>query len=172
MCDEVNAIKASRFHVFERAIAPREIGKWHPMITNFLSEFGAVRLYRSGIGHRISLHWPRRPKSEVIRSAVGGILEFGFVHDESIYVGPQDSTGACPWKLGRESGKPRSIRHPFDVGLKRAGVRARRLYSLQEWRDTAIAPKPFTAQELERLAARKLFEWTVECLPRRKANPS
>ncbi len=170
--DEVSALKASRFHLFDRAVAPSEVGAWDPMIASFLIEFGAVRLYREGTGHRISLHWPRRPESEVIRSMVGDLLEFGVVHGESIYVGPQDSTGACVWKLGSESGKPRSIRHPFDVWLKRAAVRARRLYSLQEWRDMALDPKPFTALELERLAARKLFEWTVERLPRRKANPS
>lgn len=170
--DEVTALKASRFHLFDRAVAPSERGASDPMIASFLTEFGAVRLYREGTGHRISLHWPRRPESEVIRSMVGDLLEFGVVHGESIYVGPQDSTGACLWKLGSESGKPRSIRHPFDVWLKRAGVASRRLYSLEDWRDMALDPKPFTAQELERLAARKLFEWTVERLPRRKANPS
>jgi len=170
--DEVRALKASRFHVFEPAIAPSELGTWDPMITSFLTEFGAARLYREGVGHRISLHWPRRPESEVIRSMVGDLLELGVVQGESIYVGPQDSTGACLWKLDSESGKPRIIRLPFDVWLKRAGVTSRRLYPLQEWRDMALDPKPFTAQELERLAARKLFDWTVERLPRRKANPT
>lgn len=168
--DEVSALRALRFHVFERSTIPNLAGTWDPAITSFLSEFGSAQLYRAGVGHRITMHWPRPPESDVIRSAIGGLLEFGSAHDDSIFVGPVDAAGSCLWKLDVHANKVRAIRDPFSEWLKRAGRTARRLYTLEEWRDTALDPSPFTADELDRLSARKSFEWTVERLPRRKTD--
>lgn len=170
--DELRAIRAQRFHVFEKSDLPLESGRWDPAITSFICEFGSARLYRSGVGHRISLHHPRPPESGAIRAIVGDRLEVGTAHDDAIFVGPVDVDGSCLWKLDVHASKVRAIRHPFVEWLKRAGKSARRLYTLEEWDDMALDPKPFTALELERLTARKSFVWTVERLARRPAEPT
>lgn len=164
--EELRTIKNRKFHLVpapaeSRPRAPQTDWPKPPPepYRRFLAEFGAVLLYRE-LDYWLIRVW-ERPFIHVDRKR-REFLEFG----------GYDSGRACfrTADLGRDVVPVYETRgvsglfitaKSFDQWIESRAKAARRRYRRSEWTEMVRGPKPFTADELEIVEARKKFEWRL-----------
>lgn len=165
---ECAGIRATHFHVFSREPAPIDVTPKEGPLREFLELFGNARLYRSGGGHRVGVHWPRAPDPR-LRDSDRSLMQCGWARGATLLVSGIDASDPATPRLWRHDDFPPRfvpVDGTFDDWLRRACTSARRLYTMHEWREQAADPTPFDERELAIVAARSRFLWSARVLRR------
>jgi hypothetical protein len=162
---EIEQIKTRKFH--QPGIEPAR--EWEPQIDwpvpppedyrQFIAEFGPSMLYRS-------LGW------WLVRIFSRTVLYQDAKHGPFLQFGGFDAGVACFLQSDLERGVSRVYETrgvsglfvtaaSFEEWLAGASRRAKKRYRRREWQEIVAGPAPFTREEEEIVAARRMFEWKL-----------
>jgi len=164
--EEISRIRTRRFHMVDgpaSAETRRSIvscdAPLPPSYKDFILRFGNAALYRHGTFYYITIS--ASPINSVTDSGER-YLQFGRTWTSNVFF-KQDLLSR-----GRESPVFEEFTNTFcktadsfDVWLKAKATSARKRFKKNEWDAIVKGPMPFTAEEIERVEARKSFKWRI-----------
>jgi hypothetical protein len=163
---EILEVKTPRFHLTEGRPADPDLqdavlGSNLPLplsYKRFVMKFGNTRLYRlSRAGYRIGVFAGPR---EAMVSDGSRIYNIGFEDDASIYVKPDSGSLELPIFEFEENSEEK-VADGFEQWLEASCARARKAFGKKKWREILRGPRPFSPEEEEILAVRRLIRWRV-----------
>ena len=171
--DELEEVRTQRFHVVERRPTRRELHCTHgDSFARFREAFGTCRLYSPRPGaYLVGVHEPERTRLCDSIDAGGDLRQIAFSAGGRLFIAPSGPEKPAGDDLRIHRGlarRARPLNESFAEGFKTACSRARRQFSKGDWFRRALDTTPFTAEELQIVEARRLFEWRVEETPELK----
>ena len=164
--EEISQIRTRRFHMFDgpaSAETQRSIVSCDtplpPSYKEFILRFGNASLYRHRTFYYITVF--ASPISSVTDSGER-YLQFGRTWTSNAFF-KKDllSPGSESPVFEEFSTTFCKTADNFEVWLKEKADSARKCFKTNEWAAIVKGPVPFTAEEMERVEARKLFKWRI-----------
>lgn len=169
---DLTSFSSRRFHVLERSL----IGPIVPVGTEshyaaFVRCAGSGRLFRRGVGYRMSVVRALEPDAVLLALGRGEWAMIGHSNTANVFLGMRGGhiNEVGPVYTTRSlRGRVQQINRSFEGWFAESYLAHRQQYSASEWLRMAVSPPPFSEQQLQIAHARKQFSWRVLNLnPRR-----
>lgn len=164
--EELSAIATPRFHIVDgpadTTLREAVMGSSLPLpnaYREFVLKFGNAKLYRDGRHDSYRVGVFAGPREAVLDNGAR-IYHLGFHDGASVYLkSPLDSADGPVYEF--ESGAEAEVAKGFEEWLSASCGAARSGYGKGKWAEILRGPKPFTAEEMEIIEARRSMVWRV-----------
>lgn len=167
--EEISTTRTPRFHLVDgladarmRQAVNASTIRVPPSYREFVLSFGNARLYRDleNNGYRIGVF--ASPKAAVLDDGTR-IYHIGFHDGASVYVkGLGDLKDGPIFEFEEEPEE--KVADSFEQWLASSCAKVRNAYTGKQWEEIVHGPKPFTAEEIEIIEARRSIHWAIKGL--------